>query len=556
MRKNQIFKFLVLTLLMSVIWFCAEAKELIDADVERFYNLPISKQQETIKEFKRNSKVDSALFYSNILVNKLLDKRELTDEESDACCAELNFMGMVYMMNYYNYQLGARYFLKAKQLAEKYGQKWQYMHAVDHMAILNATKNNIEKNFAYSSDLLGYFKDSFRALCDYRSATSYPASYEDVVMDDCMENMIYVAIKYDKVGEIVDELKAYRSVNKPSSYPDTFCKMAELWQDDRFDEAFACSAPDSIDFHLINANDSIVCRVTLELARYYLLTKANRMDDAEKHLLRLEEECRKRTMAFGLIEVQNMLQLHYERKGDYESAQKYELAYFTTKDEFISKSMLGKVDAAELNLKLEEVNEQMSEMNYRHKLQTVVLIGVMIFAMLAVCLLAVVFAKNRKIRKTNEVLYKKNVELLHVGTTKQLTSSIPRISQDETAQIELLEKIDDVMRSSDEIFRENFSVNRLAELVGSNRTYVSQVINDKRECNFPSLLNEYRIKEACRRLLDTVNYGSYTIESIARSVGYKSRTNFATVFKEITGLTPSAFQKMSRPLEEISNKKD
>ena len=64
--------------------------------------------------------------------------------------------------------------------------------------------------------------------------------------------------------------------------------------------------------------------------------------------------------------------------------------------------------------------------------------------------------------------------------------------------------------------------------------------------NFNALMNEYRIKEACRRLMDAENYGSYTIEGIARSVGYKSRSNFITIFKSIIGLTPSAFQKMYR----------
>ena len=40
--------------------------------------------------------------------------------------------------------------------------------------------------------------------------------------------------------------------------------------------------------------------------------------------------------------------------------------------------------------------------------------------------------------------------------------------------------------------------------------------------------------------------GNFTIEGIANSVGYKSRSNFTTIFKENVGLTPSTFQKLSR----------
>ena len=102
------------------------------------------------------------------------------------------------------------------------------------------------------------------------------------------------------------------------------------------------------------------------------------------------------------------------------------------------------------------------------------------------------------------------------------------------------------MESSPEVFSESFSLSRLAELVDSNSKYVSQAINNCMQCNFSAFLNGYRIKEACRRLMDTSNYGNYTIEGIANRLGYKSRSNFTTIFKENVGLTPSAFQKLSR----------
>ena len=50
------------------------------------------------------------------------------------------------------------------------------------------------------------------------------------------------------------------------------------------------------------------------------------------------------------------------------------------------------------------------------------------------------------------------------------------------------------------------------------------------------------MNEACRRLSDPDNYGQFTIEAVSSSVGFKSRANFAVVFKKITGLTPTEFQ--------------
>lgn len=59
-------------------------------------------------------------------------------------------------------------------------------------------------------------------------------------------------------------------------------------------------------------------------------------------------------------------------------------------------------------------------------------------------------------------------------------------------------------------------------------------------------VNEYRIKEARRRLMDIHTYGNFTIASIAIDVGFKSNANFNLVFKKVTGITPSVYQMMAK----------
>ena len=55
----------------------------------------------------------------------------------------------------------------------------------------------------------------------------------------------------------------------------------------------------------------------------------------------------------------------------------------------------------------------------------------------------------------------------------------------------------------------------------------------------------YRIREACRRLSDPAR-SNLTIEAISDELGFRSRSNFNTVFKKITGLTPGSYQKFAR----------
>ena len=117
---------------------------------------------------------------------------------------------------------------------------------------------------------------------------------------------------------------------------------------------------------------------------------------------------------------------------------------------------------------------------------------------------------------------------------------------DEDTKQQLFERIREVMENSTEYCQSDFNLNRLAEMVSSNTSYVSQVINECFHANFRSLVNKYRIREAQIRLLDTAKYGHFTIKAIAESVGYKSLANFIELFKTATGMTPAVYQKMAQ----------
>jgi AraC-like DNA-binding protein len=86
----------------------------------------------------------------------------------------------------------------------------------------------------------------------------------------------------------------------------------------------------------------------------------------------------------------------------------------------------------------------------------------------------------------------------------------------------------------------NLSIAHLADELHTNTTYLSQIINHKYNMHFKSLLNQYRINEARQLLVDTI-HENYSIEGIAKEVGYQSRSAFYKAFKAQTGLTPSDY---------------
>jgi len=88
----------------------------------------------------------------------------------------------------------------------------------------------------------------------------------------------------------------------------------------------------------------------------------------------------------------------------------------------------------------------------------------------------------------------------------------------------------------------SLTIHSLANQLNSNNKYISQLINNDFKKNFVLFVNEYRIREAKKLLLDEAN-NNITIESIGYDVGFKSKSAFNATFKKITNQTPSEFRK-------------
>lgn len=99
------------------------------------------------------------------------------------------------------------------------------------------------------------------------------------------------------------------------------------------------------------------------------------------------------------------------------------------------------------------------------------------------------------------------------------------------------------LMNDEKVFRdEDISLNRLAGHLGIEPYQLSQVINENLNKNFSTFINEYRIEEAKKLLVEERDR---TIFSIAYSVGFNSPAPFYEWFQKLTGLSPSKFRKKS-----------
>lgn len=88
----------------------------------------------------------------------------------------------------------------------------------------------------------------------------------------------------------------------------------------------------------------------------------------------------------------------------------------------------------------------------------------------------------------------------------------------------------------------DFSLSKLAKLMGQSTQKVSSVINQYAKRNFNDFINYYRIQDA-KKLLSNTESEKFTISSIAYDTGFSSLSSFNSAFKKFEGSTPSTFRK-------------
>jgi len=75
---------------------------------------------------------------------------------------------------------------------------------------------------------------------------------------------------------------------------------------------------------------------------------------------------------------------------------------------------------------------------------------------------------------------------------------------------------------------------------GISRHHITEVLNNLHGMNFFTFINEYRVKEVTGRMKDPANR-NYTLLSIAYDSGFNSKSTFNTIFKSVTGHTPTQY---------------
>lgn len=258
------------------------------------------------------------------------------------------------------------------------------------------------------------------------------------------------------------------------------------------------------------------------------------------------------------VEAARSLMIFHTRRGDMAEARRFQDIYLGLTDSLVNPEQFLSVSTQHQQRRMAAKGDEIELLNreaLRHRLIIAVIAGLLL---LSIIFLIFIIRQKRSLKSAYQALFEKDKQLMamhdEAETAPKADVDTPTAADagdsaetepDDERNRELFDRIVRVMESSADYLSADFGLSNLVVQVGSNAAYVSKVVKRHTGQNVPSFINEYRIREACRRLLDDTNYGNITFSAIGESVGFSSQVSFNRTFKKVTGITPSLYRKMA-----------
>lgn len=223
----------------------------------------------------------------------------------------------------------------------------------------------------------------------------------------------------------------------------------------------------------------------------------------------------------------------YESLGQYSTALSYHKQFSEESENAINIEKERAIN--DLTRKYEEekyereIQQHNIEINKKKRALTIAVVFSIVAAGFSTVILSLYRKKNR--------LYTQIVKQYRDEFRKRARNS----SHSGTSDEEIFQKVEKLIKDDGKYSDNSLTRDRIAEMIGTNRTYLSRVINEKTGMSFANYLNSYRIEKALELLSDPED--DTPLKAIGPSVGFSSMSTFYKLFQEKTGMTPTRYRR-------------
>jgi AraC-like DNA-binding protein len=422
-------------------------------------------------------------------------------------------------------------YYKSLHIAEKYADSATIVQSWINIALLEANKNNYEKAISIDKRVL-----------------EYAVSKNDTLnMALCHQNM---GNAYQNINEVkqsifhsMEALRLFRIMNDPFRIAHQLVNVGSSESqiiDDAQKKALTMEAISIANKY--GFDDALLAAYT-SLGSNNIYNRSD-LADAERYLKEALAYGKKIESDINTNVILLNLSVVYARMGDFAMYQKVmdeylDLSEKRSKDEAIAAYAEMQV-LYDLNAMISKNTALEEDIVYRRTQLWMLLIIIAIFST-AMVIIAYLYYRLRRYVKT---LYKLNVEQVNspvaLPTAQTQDSSDKKDSQFYDLYKVIIEKIE----SQKMHLNNNISLQDVCDLVGSNRSYVSQAIKQYGDTNFAGLISRFRVNTARKLIL--AQGDELSLKDIADQSGFSNRVSFYRQFKDITGFSPTEFRDLGQ----------
>ncbi|HAH59989.1 MAG: tetratricopeptide repeat protein [Lentimicrobium sp.] len=304
-------------------------------------------------------------------------------------------------------------------------------------------------------------------------------------------------------------------------------------------------------------NKSGLASVYLNLARVYTQMSAlQKALEYSRRSITLFEQTNEPASKKDALE---QLSLIHQKLGNYQLALDIFHQATALKDSLFNIDKAAKISMIEEKYINEKLSNENLNLRYTGELQELKLEAqkslnlIYLIALIVLILgMAVIIIQFRKKNLAYKFITRKNLDLIRkeqeLKKTKeqmiiltQTDRTKPTVDPGEKEAI--LQRLEKLLEQDMIYTRPDLTIEKLAHRLSTNRTYLSQIINEVFGKSYSNFINDYRVAHAMKMLSDPKIGTKYSIDAIARDSGFNSISNFNTVFKKLSGVTPSIFIK-------------
>ena len=248
----------------------------------------------------------------------------------------------------------------------------------------------------------------------------------------------------------------------------------------------------------------------------------------------------------------------YEQNGQNDKALAYYKQYKKETDSLFNIEKERAADELRVKYNIERAENEAKQsklelLQEEKKMQWLMFLLIVIF--IASILLYYLYYRKQKlykaiVRQNQEAIRREHQLKEQIVSMKSIQETTPNEHQqtkyassslNEEKKHDLFEALEKLMTES-HIYTDNLlTKDKVAELLGSNRTYLSQIINEQTGKTYTQYINDYRIQDAIHQLSDPDNLIS--LKALSMELGFNSPTTFYKQFQIATGMTPTQYRK-------------